>query len=267
MVRAGLQARPKAGRLRKASGAISLNFSLDGKVALVTGGNSGIGRAIATAFAETGARVAIASRNAERNEAVAAELGQTARAYQVDVGDADAVVALVDRVFEDFGSVDVLVNNAGMGRWTPAPNHDLEVWRRVLDVNLTSAFVASQRFAQQAQTGKIINIVSEYATFGGPGLVSYSASKHGLEGLTKTLAIDLAPNFQVNAIQPGWIATPMTEGVQSNAEMNDEVLRRTPMGRWGQPKDHAGAAVFLASSASDFVTGVTIPVDGGYRIR
>jgi 2-deoxy-D-gluconate 3-dehydrogenase len=240
---------------------------LEGKVALVTGGNSGIGRAIAIAFAESGARVAIASRNAERNAAVAKELGGEARAYEVDVGDADAVVLLVDSVFDDYGCMDVLVNNAGMGRWTPAPNHDLDVWRRVLDVNLTSAFVASQRFAQRAERGKIINIVSEYATFGGPGLISYTASKHGLEGLTKTLAIDLAPNFQVNAIQPGWIATPMTEAVQASEEMNDEVLRRTPMGRWGQPEDHAGAAVFLASAASDFVTGVTIPVDGGYRIR
>ncbi|MEX0875099.1 MAG: SDR family oxidoreductase [Actinomycetota bacterium] len=130
-------------------------------------------------------------------------------------------------------------------------------------MNLTSALVASQRFAQRAERGKIINIVSEYATFGGPNLVSYSASKHGLEGLTKTLAIDLAPNFQVNAIQPGWTATPMTEAVQNFPEMNDEVLRRTPHGRWGLPSDHGGAAVFLASSASEFVTDVTIPVDGG----
>ena len=244
-----------------------MDFSLDGKVALVTGGNSGIGRAIAIAFRDAAARVAIASRNAERNAVVAKELGDDAKAYEVDVGDAGAVAKLVDDVFDDFGRMDVLVNNAGMGRWTPAPHHDLDVWRRVLDVNLTSALVASQRFAQRADRGKIINIVSEYATFGGPGLASYTASKHGLEGLTKTLAIDLAPNFQVNAIQPGWIATPMTEVVQATPEMNDEVLRRTPMGRWGQPEDHAGAAVFLASSASDFVTGITIPVDGGYRIR
>jgi 2-deoxy-D-gluconate 3-dehydrogenase len=244
-----------------------MDFDLGGKVALVTGGNSGIGRAIALAFAGAGAEVAIASRDAGRNAAVRYELGDRARAYSVDVGDADAVAQLVDDVFDDFGSLDVLVNNAGMGRWTPAPDHDLDVWRRVLDVNLTSAFVASQRFAKRAKAGKIINIVSEYATFGGPGLISYTASKHGLEGLTKTLAIDLAPNFQVNAIQPGWIDTPMTKQVQAIAEMNDEVLRRTPMGRWGEPEDHAGAAVFLASSASDFVTGVTIPVDGGYRIR
>jgi 2-deoxy-D-gluconate 3-dehydrogenase len=244
-----------------------LDFRLDGKVALVTGGNSGIGRAIAVAFRDAGARVAIASRNTERNARTAKELGDGAKSYEVDVGDAEAVAKLVDDVFEDFGSLDVLVNNAGMGRWTPAPNHDLNVWRRVLDVNLTSALVASQRFAQRAGAGKIINIVSEYATFGGPGLISYTASKHGLEGLTKTLAIDLAPNFQVNAIQPGWIATPMTEPVQNSDEMNKEVLLRTPMGRWGRPEDHAGAAVFLASSASDFVTGVTIPVDGGYRIR
>lgn len=243
------------------------DFRLDGKVALVTGGNSGIGRAMAIALAEHGARVAIVARNAQRNEKVVAELGDGARAYSVDVGDADALASTVDTVVDELGSLDVLVNNAGMGRWTPAPNHDLDVWRRVLDVNLTSALVASQRFAQRAERGKIINVISEYATFGGPGLASYTASKHGLLGLTKTLAIDLAPNFQVNAIQPGWIATPMTEIVQATDEMNAEVLRRTPMGRWGQPEDHAGAVVFLASSASDFVTGVTIPVDGGYRIR
>jgi 2-dehydro-3-deoxy-D-gluconate 5-dehydrogenase len=243
------------------------DFRLDGKVALVTGGNSGIGRAIALALAEHGARVAIAARDEERNAAVAAELGEAGTAYRLDVGDADAVAEVVDRVVDDLGSLDVLVNNAGMSHWTPAPEHELDAWRRVLDVNLTSALVASQRFAAKAERGKIINIVSEYATFGGPGLASYTASKHGLAGLTKTLAIDLAPDFQVNAIQPGWILTPMTEVVPKIPEMNAEVLLRTPMGRWGMPEDHGGAAVFLASSASDFVTGVTIPVDGGYRIR
>jgi 2-deoxy-D-gluconate 3-dehydrogenase len=243
------------------------DFSLDGKVALVTGGNSGIGRAIAEAFVEHGAVVAIAARNVERNERTIAELGADARAYPCDVGDADAITAVVDRVFDELGGLDILVNNAGMGVWAPAPDHATEDWRRVLDVNLTSAFVASQRFAKRAERGKIINITSEYATFGGPGLVSYTASKHGLEGLTKVLAIDLAPNFQVNAIQPGWIATPMTEIVQRSDEMSADIIKRTPMGRWGEPGDHAGAAVFLASSASDFVTGVTISVDGGYRIR
>ena len=243
------------------------DFSLDGKVALVTGGNSGIGKAIAFALAEHGARVAIAARNEQRNEQTVTEIGSGSKAYALDVGDMDAVERCVDAVFDDLGGLDVLVNNAGMAVWGPAPNHDLDAWRRVLDVNLTSALVASQRFAQRAERGKIINIVSEYATFGGPALVSYSASKHGLVGLTKTFAIDLAPNFQVNAIQPGWSATPMTEPVQNMPAMNDEVLLRTPMKRWGQPSDHAGAAVFLASSASDFVTGVTIPVDGGYRIR
>ena len=243
------------------------DFSLDGMVALVTGGNSGIGRAIALGLAEHGARLAIASRNSERNAAAVAELGGDARSYATDVGDADAVSACVDAVFDDFGSLDVLVNNAGMSWWTPAPSHPLDRWRQVLDVNLTSAFVASQRFASRAERGKIINVISEYATFGGPGLVSYTASKHGLLGITKTMAIDLAPRFQVNAIQPGWIETPMTEPVKNMDAMNAEVLARTPMGRWGQPSDHAGAAVFLASSASDFITGITIPVDGGYRIR
>lgn len=247
------------------------DFSLDGKVALVTGGNSGIGKAIAFALAEHGAHIAIAARNVERNREAAKELieryGGHTTAYPLDVGDMDAVERCVDQVVDDFGSLDILVNNAGMAVWGPTPNHDLDAWRRVMDVNLTSALVASQRMAQRAERGKIINIVSEYATFGGPGLVSYSASKHGLVGLTKTMAIDMAPNFQVNAIQPGWIETPMTEVVKGNEPMNTEVLTRTPMGRWGQPSDHAGAAVFLASSASDFVTGVTIPVDGGYRIR
>lgn len=243
------------------------DFRLDGKVALVTGGNSGIGRAIALAFAGHGARVAIAARNEARNESVATELGEGAKGYSVDVGDAGAVEALVDQVFDDLGTLDILVNNAGMGHGAPAPKHPLDAWRRVLDVNLTSALVASQRFAARAERGKIINITSEFATFGGPMLASYTASKHGLAGLTKTLAIDLAPNFCVNAIQPGWISTPMTEGVKNFPEMEAEILRRTPMGRWGLPEDHGGAAVFLASSASDFVTGVTIPVDGGYRIR
>jgi 2-dehydro-3-deoxy-D-gluconate 5-dehydrogenase len=243
------------------------DFSLEGKVALVTGGNSGIGRAIALAFAEHGARVAIASRRKENNDAVVAELGDDHKGYVVDVGDMDAVDKMVDDVFSDFGRMDVLVNNAGTVSVGPAPNHSVEDWRRVFDVNLTSALVASQQFAKKAERGKIINIVSEYATFGGPMLASYSASKHGLVGLTKTLAIDLAPNFQVNAIQPGWIDTPMTAPVKDFPEMNDDILKRTPQGRWGQPEDHGGAAVFLASAASDFVTGITLPVDGGYRIR
>jgi 2-dehydro-3-deoxy-D-gluconate 5-dehydrogenase len=243
------------------------NFSLEGKVALVTGGNSGIGRAIAVALAQHGAQVAIAARNEKRNAETVEELGGHARAYALDVGDAKAVEAVVDSVFDDCGSLDILVNNAGTAHPSHPTQHSLEEWRRVLDVNLTSAFVASRRFAGRAERGKIINVVSEYATFGGPMLLSYTASKHGLAGLTKTLAIDLAPNFQVNAIQPGWIETPMTQGVKQIPQMNDEVLRRTPMGRWGKPDDHAGAVVFLASEASDFVTGVTIPVDGGYRIR
>jgi 2-deoxy-D-gluconate 3-dehydrogenase len=163
--------------------------------------------------------------------------------------------------------MDVLVNNAGMAAVGTVPRHALDDWRRVMDVNLTSALVASQRFASRAERGKIVNIVSEYATFGGPNLASYTASKHGLLGLTKTMAIDLAPNFQVNAIQPGWILTPMTEPVKLFPEMEKEIMTRTPMGRWGAPEDHGGAAVFLASASSDFVTGITIPVDGGYRIR
>jgi 2-deoxy-D-gluconate 3-dehydrogenase len=243
------------------------DFSLDGKVAMVTGGNSGIGRAIALGFAEHGARVAIAARDKDRNAAVGAELGDAGRAYEADVGDGDRVVALVGEVVSDFGRLDILVNNAGMARGGPVTSLDVDVWRRVLDVNLTSALIASRELARAAERGKIINILSEYATFGAGFLASYTASKHALHGLTKSLAIELAPRIQVNGIQPGWIDTPMTAGAKAAPAFNEEILRRTPAGRWGEPSDCVGAAVFLASPASDFVTGIMLPVDGGYRVR
>lgn len=241
------------------------DFSLDGRAALVTGGNSGIGRAVAEAFVAHGARVAVCGRNAERNAETAEALG--VRAYETDVGDEEAVVDLVGRAATDLGSLDVLVNNAGMAHVAPVVDAATDEWRRVIEVNLTAAMVASREFAKRGSPGKIINVLSEYATFGAPFIASYSASKHGLAGLTKTMAIELAPRIQVNGIQPGWIDTPMTEGVQANEDMNTEVLLRTPAGRWGEPSDCAGAAVFLASPASDFVTGIVLPVDGGYRIR
>ena len=243
------------------------DFSLGGRVALVTGGNSGIGRAIALAYAEHGARIAIAARDTERNAAVAAELGGGARAYATDLSDAEVAAGLVDRVREDFGSLDVLVNNSGMSDYAGIESIALQRWRRVLDLNLTAAMLLSQRFAQTTERGKIVNVLSEYATFGGPMLASYTASKHALAGLTKTLAIELAPRIQVNGIQPGWIRTPMTAPVEEFEDMNREVLLRTPAGRWGEPEDLAGAAVFLASPASDFITGSMITVDGGLRIR
>lgn len=244
-----------------------MDFRLDGKVALVTGGNSGIGRAIALAYAAQGARVAIASRNKERNASVAGELGPSGRSYAVDVGDAEAVRALIGSVAADFGSLDVLVNNAGMAAGGPISQLDLAAWRRVMDVNFTSALVASSELAKLGTPGKIINILSEYATFGAAFIASYAASKHALHGLTKSLAIELAPRVQVNGIQPGWIDTRMTKGAQAVAAMNAEILQRTPMQRWGVPGDCSGAAVFLASPAADFITGAVITVDGGYRIR
>lgn len=243
------------------------DFSLRGRVALVTGGNSGIGRGIALAFAEHGASVAICGRDADRNAAVAAELGGDARAYVCDVSDEDQIVDLLARVRDEIGGLDVLVNNAGMANPAPVVDTVTRRWKRVLDVNLTAAMIASREFARGAERGKIINVLSEYATFGGPFLASYTASKHGLHGLTKSLAIELAPHIQVNGIQPGWIETPMTVPVREQPEMQREVLLRTPAGRWGRPEDLAGAAVFLASPASDFVTGIMLPVDGGLRIR
>lgn len=243
------------------------DFGLGGKVALVTGGNSGIGRSIVLAFAAAGAKVAIVSRDAERNAAVAAEAGDGCAGYSVDVGDADAVAEVVAAVHGDFGGLDILVNNAGMALASPVVAIDVESFQRVMDVNLTSALVASREFAQRAGAGKIINVLSEYATFGAAFLAGYAASKHALAGLTKTMAIEMAPRIQVNAIQPGWIETPLTQPARENADMNAEILLRTPMGRWGHPDECAGAAVYLASPASDFVNGAVVTVDGGYRIR
>jgi 2-dehydro-3-deoxy-D-gluconate 5-dehydrogenase len=249
-------------------------FGLTGRVAIVTGGNGGIGRGIALGLAEAGAAVAIFGRNEAKNRHVLAELkalGVPSMAVQVDLTDRAALEPAYNRVESELGGVSILVNNAGNVSLSGGVlNEKPEDWDNVLETQLNAVFLLSKLAAQsmlRRQGGKIINIGSMYSFFGSALIPSYSAAKGAIVQLTKSMAIELAPhNIQVNAIAPGWIETDMTAPVHT-MPLNDEILSRTPAGRWGQPEEIAGTAVYLASRASDFVTGETIRVDGGYAIR
>lgn len=245
-------------------------FSLSGRVALVTGGNSGIGLGIATAFAVSGARVAIGGRDRDKNEIARGQLGDDSRSYVLDVRDESSVVTTVTEIVEQFGRIDILVNNAGNYSESKLVDKTLQEWRNVIDTHLTGAFLcgreAGKAMIAAGRGGKIINIGSMYSIFGSLRGGDYAAAKSGLLGLTRTLACELAPNnIQANAILPGWIRTPMTDDMPET-ERGEQIMRKTPGGRWGEPDDLAGTALFLASAASDFVTGAAIPVDGGYAI-
>ena len=249
-------------------------FDLSGRVAIVTGGNGGIGRGIALGLAEAGAAVAILARNEEKNHAVLEELEHLkvpAMALRLDVTKRAELRPAFEETERKLGPVDILVNNAGISILRSSLKLEAEAWDRVIETNLSSCFLLSQIAAQsmvkRKAGGKIINIASEYARFGSPGVASYSAAKGGLVQLTKSMAIELAPhNIQVNAVVPGWIATEMTAGVKGTP-LYDEIITRTPAGRFGAAEELGGAAIFLASHASDFVTGSTVYVDGGYAIR
>ena len=244
-------------------------FDLQGKAALVTGGNGGIGLAMARALAQAGASVAIAGRDAAKNAAAAKELG--AFALQCDLKDDKACRAMVGDAARRLGRLDILVNNAGTNIRKAPQDYTLDEWRLVLDTNLTSAFVAAQAaypHMKRAGGGKVLNIGSMMSLFGASFAAPYGASKGGIVQLTRAMAASWAPdNIQVNAVLPGWIRTELTDGARAQVQgLEDRVNARTPAGRWGAPEDLAGIAVFLASSASDFVTGTAIPVDGGYSI-
>jgi 2-deoxy-D-gluconate 3-dehydrogenase len=247
-------------------------FDLKGKVAIVTGGNGGIGLGMARGLARAGARVVVAGRNKEKSSAAVRELqalGAEALAISVDVTDEKSVNALVSETVQRCERLDILVNNAGINIRKAAQDLALEEWRQVLDTNLTSAFLCSRSahpHMKRAGGGKIINIGSMLSIFGAAFAPAYGASKGGIVQLTKSLATAWAPdNIQVNAVLPGWVDTDLTrQARQVIAGLNERVLAGTPAGRWGGIDDFGGIAVFLASAGSDFLTGTAIPVDGGY---
>ena len=248
-------------------------FDLSGRVAAVTGGNRGIGRAIALGLAQAGAAVAVLARNEDNNRAALEELRKTARpamALRLDVRSRAELQPAIEQVERTLGPLDILVNNAGIAVVKRALDADDKSWDRVIETNLTSVFLLSQiagRSMARRRRGKIINLASEYSIFGARLIPSYSASKGAVVQLTKSMAIDLAPdNIQVNAILPGWIDTDLTAPVK-NTPQYEEIIMRTPAGRFGTPDEIAGAAIFLASAASNFVTGSVVVVDGGYSVR
>ncbi len=247
-------------------------FDLKGKVALVTGGNGGIGLGIARGLALAGADLAIAGRNEPKNAAALAELkalGGQAIALTADVNDGDQVRRMVAGTVSAFGGLDILVANAGINIRKPPQDYSVEEWHRIVDTNLTSVFECCQAAYPQMKRrggGKIVTIGSMTSIFGFDVGPVYAASKGAVLQLTKSLAAAWAKdNIQVNSILPGFIDTELTQGARRNIPgMHERVVGRTPARRWGEPADLAGAAVFFSSRASDFVTGTALPVDGGF---
>ncbi|MGD0626025.1 MAG: glucose 1-dehydrogenase [Thermodesulfobacteriota bacterium] len=250
-------------------------FNLKGKVAIVTGGNGGIGKGIGRGFAAAGSEIVIAARNpaktAEAVREIQEEFGVRVLGVQVDVREEGQIRGMVQKVLDLFDRIDILVNNAGTNIRKNPQDYDLSEWDEVLNTNLRSAFLCSKAVypvMKLAKSGKIINIGSMTSIFGNPQAPLYGASKGGIVQLTRSLAVAWAPDhIQVNAILPGWINTDLTRNARKAwPNLNERVLARTPTGRWGEPADLAGAAIFLASHAADFVTGVALPVDGGFSV-
>jgi 2-deoxy-D-gluconate 3-dehydrogenase len=244
-------------------------FRLDGKVALVTGGNGGLGEAIARGLRSAGAEVVVTGRDADKNRAAADEHG-AGNVLEVDVRDEASVEAGIAAVVARHGRLDVLVNNAGVGGSYSVLEMTLDEWRLLLDTSLTGSFLCAKHGARAmidaGNGGAIINLGSMYSVFGPPRAVGYASAKAGILGLSRALAVELAPHgIRSNAILPGWIETAMT-AKPLGGEIGYEVHRTTPAGRFGRPGDLVGAAIYLASDASAFVTGIELPVDGGYRV-
>jgi len=250
-------------------------FDLSGRVALVTGGNGGIGLGMAQGLAQAGAAVVLAGRDAAKNSAAVAALtraGARAFAVQGDVRDKAACQVLVDAATKAYGRLDILVNNAGINIRKQPQEYSPEEWHSIIETNLSSAFFCSQAAYPamlRAGGGKIINIGSMMSLMGAAFSAPYGASKGGIVQLTRGLATAWAKDkIQVNAVLPGWIDTDLTRQSRKQVSgLEERVNARTPAGRWGTPDDMAGIAVFLASRASDFITGTAIPVDGGYSVQ
>jgi 2-deoxy-D-gluconate 3-dehydrogenase len=248
-------------------------FRLDGKLALVTGSASGLGRAIAIALAEAGASVACHGnrRPAEETSRTIRALGRPSQSFVADHGTPDGTDSLYEAVVAAMGAPEILVNNAGTIYREPAESHDQTAWMQVMQVNLNSVFRLCQlagRAMLERRQGKIINIASLLSFQGGIRVPSYAASKGGVAQLTKALANEWADrNVQVNAIAPGYFRTENTSALQADELRNRQILERIPAARWGEPDDIAGAAVFLASPASNYVNGEVLVVDGGWMAR
>ncbi len=247
---------------------------LRGRVAIVTGGSKGLGLAMAGGLLRAGASIAVAARNGDAAEAAATELralGGEAMSASCDVRLESDVDALVEATVKRFGRLDIVVNNAGINIRKPPQELSLDEWHAVLDTNLTGAMLgarAAYPHLKREGGGKIINVGSMFSIFGASYAAAYAASKGGLVSLTKSLAVAwAADNIQVNAVLPGWIDTDLTRRSREEVPgLAERVVARTPAGRWGKPEDLVGVAVFLASGASDFITGAAIPVDGGYSV-
>jgi NAD(P)-dependent dehydrogenase (short-subunit alcohol dehydrogenase family) len=247
-------------------------FNLKGKCGLVTGSGSGIGKGMAAGLAEAGAKVALAGRTLAKLEKAAGEMtasGLEAIPFHVDMAIPESIADLVESVIAAFGRIDFLFNNAGLIHRAPFEEFPIENWEEMIQVNLTGPFLLSQAVARhmiaKGIEGSIVNTSSLIAVFGGVTVPSYAATKGGLTQLTKSMCNDLAKyGIRVNAIGPGWVKTEMTEALQNNPERSQAISARIPLGRWAEPKDLAGLAVFLASEASAYITGQVIFIDGGY---
>jgi len=248
-------------------------FDLSNKVAVVTGGSRGLGLAIAKGLAEHGANVAIIStkQSTELEAQIAGTTGVKVKSYGFDLSDFAAYDGLFGSIVADFGTVDILVNNAGVQRRSPAADFAMEDFDFVLDVNLKAPFMLCQRAAKIMMAkgyGKIINMASLLSFQGGLNVPAYTASKSAVMGFTKSMSNEWAKlGINVNCIAPGYVATDMNEALLADETRNRQILERIPKGRWANPEDMVGAAIFLASAASDYVSGTTIIVDGGWMGR
>lgn len=249
-------------------------FDLSGKVALITGGNGGIGLGMARGLARAGAAIAVVGRNAEKSAAAVAELqalGAKAIAVEADVSKGAAVEKMVAEVASQLGGIDILVNNAGTNIRKLPQDLSEEEWHTVMDINLTSAFLCSKAcypHMKKAGKGKVLNNGSMMSIFGAPWSPVYAATKGGMVQMTRSFATAWArDNIQVNCFLPGWIDTELTQKARRDIDgLHERVLVRTPADRWGHIDDFQGIAVFLAGPGSDFVTGTAIPIDGGYSV-